>query len=68
MDGEEVVKVFKDEPPLRECFVVVVSGDVGKDRVESLKAAGAHSFVAKPLDVKRLLSLMRELLGRPSGD
>src|SRR5207245_10473616 len=60
--GEEVLRRLKDAPETRDIPVVMISAEATAGRVDRLLAAGAHAYLTKPLDVKKLLVLLDEIL------
>lgn len=49
-------------PETRHIPVVVISADATPGQISRLLAAGAHAYLTKPLDVRRLLALLDETL------
>ncbi|CAN5489491.1 hypothetical protein BH20CHL6_BH20CHL6_02540 [soil metagenome] len=62
MAGMEVLQRLRAEPPLRAVPVVILSADATAGQRERLIAAGAHDYLAKPIDIARFLSLLEEVL------
>ncbi|NII10616.1 response regulator [Oleiagrimonas sp. C23AA] len=62
IDGWEVLRQLRDDPRWKSLPVLVVSAHVLADEAQLAVAAGAHGFVAKPLDFKALLAKVRQLL------
>jgi CheY-like chemotaxis protein len=62
LPGEEVLRRLKETPETRHIPVVMISADATAGRVDRLLAAGAHAYLPKPLDVKKLLALLDEIL------
>ena len=60
--GEEVLRRLKETPETRHIPVVVISADATAGRVARQLAAGAHAYLTKPLDVKKFLALIDEVL------
>ncbi|MGH2765550.1 MAG: PAS domain S-box protein, partial [Actinomycetota bacterium] len=60
MPGEEVLRRLRQDPQTRDTPVVVISADAMPERVPRLLAAGARAYLTKPLDVRRLLTLVAE--------
>jgi signal transduction histidine kinase/CheY-like chemotaxis protein len=56
--GEEVLARLRAEPRTRAIPVVVISADAITGRAERLRAAGAHDYLTKPLDVSRFLDIV----------
>lgn len=60
--GSEVLRLVKDDPATSKIPVVVISADATTGQIERLIAAGARDYLTKPLDVRKLLSLLDEAL------
>ncbi len=60
--GSEVLRLVKDDPNTKGIPVIVISADATTSQIERLLAAGARDYLTKPLDVKKLLSLLDETL------
>jgi len=60
--GDEVLERLQRDPRTRHIPVVIVSADATPGQIQRLRAAGAREFLTKPLDVKRLLELLDDLL------
>jgi PAS domain S-box-containing protein len=67
MDGEEMLRRLKGDPVTADIPVLAVSADATTSRVERVLAAGARSFVTKPLDVNRFLELVDDALCQKVG-
>jgi signal transduction histidine kinase/ActR/RegA family two-component response regulator len=65
--GEDVLRALRAAPETRDVPVVVVSADATPRQVERLLAAGARSYLTKPLDVPRLLQVVDETLAGAPG-
>lgn len=61
-DGAEVLRLLKQDAETAEIPVVIVSADATPGQIERLIFLGAHSYLTKPLDVKRFIQLIEELL------
>jgi CheY-like chemotaxis protein len=57
ISGHQVLEQLNDDPRTREIPVVVVSADATPGQIERLRAAGARSYLTKPLDVDSILNL-----------
>jgi PAS domain S-box-containing protein len=62
ISGDEVLRRLRDDPETRHIPVVVISADATPRQIDRLRAAGAREYLTKPLDVKKLLALLDELL------
>jgi CheY-like chemotaxis protein/nitrogen-specific signal transduction histidine kinase len=65
MRGEEVLRRLRATPETQRIPVVVISADATQGQIERLRAAGAQAYLTKPLDVKRLLTILDETLTGP---
>ena len=66
MGGIEAIKQLKQDPSVAKIPVVVLSAWTSQRNREDAEAAGAAKFLAKPVDTKRLIEEINELL-RPDG-
>jgi PAS domain S-box-containing protein len=64
MKGSEVLRRLLADPETRDIPVVVISADATRGQIDRLLAAGARAYLTKPLDVKKLLAVLDETLGR----
>ncbi len=64
ISGEEMLRQLQEAPETRDIPVVVISADATVGRAGRLVEAGAHSYLTKPLDVKKFLALLDEILER----
>lgn len=62
VEGIEVLRRLRDDPQLRDIPVIVLSADTTPGQSERLRAAGARDFLEKPLDVRRLLAMLDDIL------
>jgi signal transduction histidine kinase/CheY-like chemotaxis protein len=67
MRGEEVLRRLKADVRTAEVPVVVVSADATPGQVDRLRAAGAETYLTKPIEVTRLLSLLDQANAAASG-
>jgi CheY-like chemotaxis protein len=58
MSGEEVLDELKADPATSSIPVVILSADASAGQHARLLGRGAHSYLAKPLDIDELLSLI----------
>jgi CheY-like chemotaxis protein len=58
MDGIEVLKRVKAEPPTREIPVVVLTADASKGQSQRVRRLGAADYLTKPLDVTAFLEVI----------
>ncbi len=64
--GDEILRRVKADPDLAGIEVVMVTADVGRGRAEALLAAGAASYLTKPLSVRGLLDVIENATLRSS--
>ena len=65
--GDEVLRRLRDAPATRVIPVVVVSADATCDQEERLRAAAAHAYLVKPLDVWSFLHVVDAALRQQAG-
>lgn len=63
--GYAVLKQLKSSTKTSGIPVIVLSGSIDPNSVETVKALGADKFLKKPADVSLLLSALSQLLGTP---
>lgn len=71
--GAEVLGRLQADPSTRDIPVVVISADATPGQIRRLRAAGAHDYLTKPVDVAKLFRLLddvfaarpREAIGPP---
>lgn len=59
MDGYETVKRIRKDPALRNIPIIMLTAKAMKEDREKSFAAGANDYLSKPVDVGRLMNLMR---------
>ncbi|WP_454676913.1 response regulator [Achromobacter marplatensis] len=59
MDGYTAMREIRMRPEWRRLPIIALTAKAMKDDQEKCLAAGANDYIAKPLDVERLLSLVR---------
>jgi CheY-like chemotaxis protein len=64
MDGITAMREIRKRPEWRNVPIIALTAKAMKSDQEKCLAAGANDYLAKPLDVDRLLSLMRIWLSR----
>lgn len=62
VNGNLVCQRIKTSPELRETRIIIVSGVVSQEEIDSLGRAGADAFLKKPINIEQLMSKMNELL------
>ncbi len=59
MDGYTAMREIRKQPAWRRLPIIALTAKAMKDDQEKCLAAGANDYIAKPLDVEKLLSLVR---------
>ncbi|MFN9472206.1 response regulator [Acidovorax sp.] len=59
MDGYTAMREIRKQPAWRKLPIIALTAKAMKDDQEKCLAAGANDYIAKPLDVETLLSLVR---------
>ena len=59
MDGYAAMREIRSRPQWRRLPIIALTAKAMKDDQEKCLAAGANDYIAKPLDVEKLLSLVR---------
>jgi CheY-like chemotaxis protein len=62
VNGAQVLQELQADPKTRRIPVVVLSADATARQVERLRAAGAQEYLTKPLNVRRFLALVDDVL------
>jgi PAS domain S-box-containing protein len=60
MPGWEVLAHLKATAETRDIPTVILSADATARQIDRLLAAGAHTYLTKPLDVDRLINILEE--------
>ena len=63
MTGDEVLRALRQRSATSETPIVMISADATPSQVDRLYAAGANEYFTKPLDIRRLLNYVDEVLG-----
>ena len=64
LDGQEVLRLLRDDDATRVIPVVVLSADAMPARIGRLREAGADAYLTKPLDSTLMLQTIARLLNR----
>ena len=59
MDGLTATREIRKQPQWKKLPIIALTAKAMKDDQEKCLAAGANDYIAKPLDVEKLLSLVR---------
>jgi CheY-like chemotaxis protein len=59
MDGFTAMREIRKQPVWKKLPIIALTAKAMKDDQEKCLAAGANDYIAKPLDVEKLLSLVR---------
>lgn len=62
LDGYDTLSILRDEMQLNELPVITVSAKTMKEERQRCLAAGATDFIAKPVNIKELIGLLRRYL------
>lgn len=54
LDGVETIRRLKQTPELMHIPIIITTGDLYSDTVDRMLAAGANSFLKKPIDHQAL--------------
>jgi CheY-like chemotaxis protein/CHASE3 domain sensor protein len=64
MDGYTAMREIRARPDFRRLPIIALTAKAMKDDQEKCMAAGANDYIAKPLDIEKLLSLVRVWMPR----
>jgi CheY-like chemotaxis protein len=64
MDGYETMRAIRENPRFRQLPIIAVTAKAMKGDREKCIEAGASDYIAKPVDMDQLLSLLRVWLYR----
>jgi CheY-like chemotaxis protein len=59
MDGITCMREIRKQPELKKLPIIALTAKAMKNDREQSLAAGANDYIAKPLDVEKLMSLIR---------
>ena len=60
--GDKVLARIKSQPETQHIPIIVISADATQSKIDKLLAAGAHSYLTKPFNIKELLHTIDTLL------
>ncbi len=64
MDGYTAMREIRARPDLKRLPIIALTAKAMKDDQEKCMASGANDYIAKPLDIEKLLSLIRVWMPR----
>jgi PAS domain S-box-containing protein len=64
LPGHQVLRRLRSDPRTRAIPVIVISADTTTGQVKRLLEAGAQDYLTKPIDVKKLLTVLDEHLSK----
>ena len=62
MFGAEVLRRLRADESTRNIPTVIISADATERQIEHLRKAGAYEYLTKPIDLKKFLAVLREIL------
>ena len=65
MDGYEAIKRIRENRKFSKLPIIAVTAKAMKDDQEKCIAAGANDYLSKPIDLEKLMSLIRVWMPRP---
>lgn len=63
INGNLVCERIRSNPEFEDTKIVIVSGVVNQDEIDTLLGSGADDFVKKPFNIEKLIERMGEMLG-----
>ena len=66
ISGEDVLREIRADAGLAQTPVVILSADATRGQVARLLAAGANSYLTKPLDLHEFLTVLDQILANPA--
>ena len=64
MDGWTAAKILKDDPITKDIPIIALTAHAMAEDKEKALAAGCDDYDTKPIEIKRLLSIMDKLLNK----
>ncbi len=62
ISGDEVLRRLRADPETSQIPVIMISADAMPAQIDRLLAAGAAAYLTKPIDIKKFLGLVGEIL------
>ncbi len=62
MDGFEVARALRDDPSLKDCLIVALSGWDGPEDKRKTREAGFHAHLAKPIKKSALDQVLARIM------
>jgi CheY-like chemotaxis protein len=62
MDGYEAMRGIRSQRQLQDVPIIALTARAMPDEQQKCMAAGANDYLSKPVDMERLLTLLRVLL------
>lgn len=62
INGNAVIRSIRSDPTIKEVKIIIVSGVVNRDHVQSLVDCGADDFLQKPFSIEHLVKRIIELV------
>lgn len=62
IDGNGVIRSIRSDPSVSDVKIIIVSGVVSREDVESLLECGADDFMQKPFNIEHLVKRITELV------
>jgi excisionase family DNA binding protein len=62
INADVVTKTIKSNPALEDTRIIIISGMIEEDKVQSLYDLGVHAYLRKPFQIDELINKIAELL------
>lgn len=62
INGNAVIRSIRSDPTIKDVKIIIVSGVVNRDHVQSLVDCGADDFLQKPFSIEHLVKRIIELV------